>query len=70
MGFPYFRWVTSSLTIAFSVMLSNIDTFRTCLDGIEIPTEALSAIMIEVVLFIQFGAMQVNTLFKFIVQAK
>ena len=48
--------------IAGSVMVSNIETFRTCFDGISIPDEIIAAIFFELVLFFLFGFVQVYTL--------
>ena len=48
--------------VAGSVMVSNIETFRTCFDGISIPDEIIAAIFFELVLFFLFGFVQVYTL--------
>ena len=63
---PY-KWIAHlagwfTLMIAGSVMVSNIETFRTCFDGISIPDEIIAAIFFELVLFFLFGFVQVYTL--------
>ena len=64
-----YKWIAHlagwfTLTIAGSVMVTNIETFRTCFEGVRIPDEIVAAIFFEVVLFFCFGLVQVYTLLK------
>ena len=54
-------WVT--LSVAVSVMISNIVTFQQCVSGISIPNEIFCVICMEAGLFCLFGLVQVYTLY-------